>query len=144
MLGDKIKDRREYLGMSRKKLADIVGCSVPTVFKIEKGESDPRIDILAKIASALEVRIDYLLDRTNQEKCRKKCVLDYRSRFAEARHKRNLSRSELCGKAGISSFVVQEAENKSKPCWTRNIEAACDVLGISLDWLFGRRERMEI
>ena len=50
-----IREKREYLGMSQKELADIVGIAQSTLCDIEQGRSKPSLPVAIKIANAIGV-----------------------------------------------------------------------------------------
>ena len=63
MMKDKIRSLRKAKGLSLQKLGDIVGCSKGYMCDLEHGKSPrPSANLLAKIADALGVSIDFLLD----------------------------------------------------------------------------------
>lgn len=68
-IGEKIKIRRNELGWSQQKLADMMGyTSKSTITKIEKGVSDVGQRNIAKFAEVLGVSIAYLMDWEEDEK----------------------------------------------------------------------------
>ncbi len=61
-IGEKIRARRQELGLSQEKLAKTVGISQPTLSDIETGDTEwPRGNNIAPLADALQVTTDYLL-----------------------------------------------------------------------------------
>ena len=62
-LASKIKDLRNRKGFSQEQLAEESKLSLRTVQRIEKGDSIPRGDTLIRLASALNVTPDDLLER---------------------------------------------------------------------------------
>lgn len=61
-LGKKVKEKREMLGYSQQKLADLMGyTSRSTITKIEKGERDLPLDKLKLLAKVLETTPEYLV-----------------------------------------------------------------------------------
>ena len=54
---DIIKDRRALLNITPQDLADISGVSLRTIKAIEKGNGNPSIDTLTKIADALGLEL---------------------------------------------------------------------------------------
>lgn len=60
-LGARIRDARNKKGMSQMELADACGLSVPYVSDIERGKKCFSVDILLRIALALQVSADWLL-----------------------------------------------------------------------------------
>ena len=62
-IGEKIKIRRQELGWSQQKLADLMGyTSKSTITKIEKGLSDVGQKNIIKFSKVLGVPIAYLMD----------------------------------------------------------------------------------
>lgn len=65
--GEKIKTRRCELGLSQTELASVCGISLRSVQNYESGQRHPaNIEIVKKIARALKVGHEYLLDDTAQ------------------------------------------------------------------------------
>lgn len=58
--GNIIKNRRKLLGVSQPELSDMAGVSINTLSKLEKGEGNPTLDVLAKLAEVLglELRLE--------------------------------------------------------------------------------------
>lgn len=56
-IGQIIKDRRVYLGITQKDLAEIVDISLRSLVDIENGNGNPTIDQLNKILNALGLTI---------------------------------------------------------------------------------------
>jgi len=54
---DIIKDRRVLLNITQQDLADISGVSLRTIKAIEKGNGNPSIDTLRKVADALGLEL---------------------------------------------------------------------------------------
>lgn len=59
---EKIKETRETLGWTQKKLAEAVGVSAKIITGYEKGRSKPRGTTARRLAAALQVSVDYLLN----------------------------------------------------------------------------------
>ena len=57
---EKIKRHRAELGLNQQQLADLAGVSKRMIAAYEMGQSKPRKAVLAKIAEALHVSVDYL------------------------------------------------------------------------------------
>ncbi|HEY4291401.1 MAG TPA: helix-turn-helix domain-containing protein [Puia sp.] len=56
-LGKTIKARRKALKITQPDLADLAKISVNTLYKIERGEANPTIDILEKIVEVIGFEI---------------------------------------------------------------------------------------
>ena len=59
-MGDRIKERREQLGMTRDELADKIGVARSAIGNYETNYSVPKIDILYKLFDALKCDANYL------------------------------------------------------------------------------------
>lgn len=66
-LGNRIKTLRAKKGMSQELLAETSGLSLRTIQRIEYGDSNPTNDSLKRLANALDVSIDDIVDWTIQE-----------------------------------------------------------------------------
>lgn len=58
--GTRLKERREFLGLSRSGLALKLGVTASAIGNYENGVSSPKLDILYKIFSVLDVEPNYL------------------------------------------------------------------------------------
>lgn len=58
-IGTRTRHAREYISITRKELANKMGVSVQMIYKWESGKSNPKNSTLRKIASALDLRLDY-------------------------------------------------------------------------------------
>lgn len=56
-IGKNIKNRRKLLNINQQTLADIADISINTLYKIERGEANPTISVLTKIADVLGMEI---------------------------------------------------------------------------------------
>lgn len=61
-VGQNIKNAREQKGLSQRDLAQKLNISQAAVSQFENGKNPPKIDTLLKIANALQVDINALLD----------------------------------------------------------------------------------
>lgn len=60
-IGQRIIKRREYLGLSQKKLAEKIGLTTQFIYYAEHGKREMRLKNLLKLSIALETSVDYLL-----------------------------------------------------------------------------------
>lgn len=68
VLGDNLKKARERLGLTRPDFAEKMGCGDNTVWRWEKGEREPDLETLFKLAEKLNTSIAYLLGETDSTK----------------------------------------------------------------------------
>jgi y4mF family transcriptional regulator len=52
-IGNIIKDRRKFLNINQKELAEIIGLGLRSLIDIESGKGNPTIDQLNKVADTL-------------------------------------------------------------------------------------------
>jgi len=59
-LGKTIRNRRKELGITQPHLAELAKVSTNTLYKLERGQGNPSLDVLTKIAEVLgmEVKIE--------------------------------------------------------------------------------------
>jgi y4mF family transcriptional regulator len=56
-LGEAIKNRRKELDITQPHLAELAQISVNTLYKIEKGQGNPSLDVLNKLADVLGMEL---------------------------------------------------------------------------------------
>lgn len=66
-ISNKLKTLRKEKGYTQSELAKLVGVSLPTMVRYEKGESEPRHETLELIANVLEVNVSDLFGFTPDE-----------------------------------------------------------------------------
>jgi transcriptional regulator with XRE-family HTH domain len=64
-LGDNIMLLRKKKSLSQAALGKIIGTSGDVIGRYERGDISPSIDVVSKVAEALEVSIDYLVGKTS-------------------------------------------------------------------------------
>jgi transcriptional regulator with XRE-family HTH domain len=67
ILGQRIATIRKEKRLSQSALGKLVGTSGDVIGRYERGDMAPSIDVVIKIASALEVSLDYLVGQTALE-----------------------------------------------------------------------------
>ena len=61
-MGARIKTLREQQGLSQRKLALMIGSNQPHIWQIENGTVNVGLDLLCRLADALEVNVRDLID----------------------------------------------------------------------------------
>ena len=61
----RLKELRESKGLTQKEVAEIIGYSEISYARYEKGEREPDITTLCKLAEYFNVTVDYLIGRDN-------------------------------------------------------------------------------
>jgi len=56
-LGETIKSRRKELGITQPHLAELAGISINTLYKLERGQSNPSLEVLNKLAEVMGMEI---------------------------------------------------------------------------------------
>jgi len=57
MIGQRIKERRKGLRVTQTQLAELAEISVNTLYKIERGQTNPTLETLTKIANVLGMEV---------------------------------------------------------------------------------------
>lgn len=65
LLGENILRIRKKKDLSQAELGKLIGTSGDVIGRYERSDITPSIDVVAKIADALEVSIDFLVGKTN-------------------------------------------------------------------------------
>lgn len=79
-IGKRIREKRDEQGLTREKVAEMTGISVNYLGTIERGEKVPRVEVIIKIANALKVTSDELL----QDVLDRECVIKMSNYHTEA------------------------------------------------------------
>jgi len=61
-IGNRIRNYRMQLGYSQERLAEISGCHPTYIGQVERGEKNPTLESIEKIASALRVSMSKLFE----------------------------------------------------------------------------------
>lgn len=56
-LGEIIRIRRKELGITQPHLAELANVSTNTIYKLERGQANPSLDVLNKLAEVLGMEI---------------------------------------------------------------------------------------
>ena len=111
MIGNKIKSRRIELGMTQMDLAKKMGYkSKSTINKIELGINDINQSKMKKMAHALEVSVDYLIDDNVDETTTASVSVKHLSKYAELLSKLS-PKSQASAIQYIEFLKSQEDEN---------------------------------
>lgn len=60
-LGERLRQRRELLGLLQAQLASLSGVSTRTIQLVEQGKGNPSLQTLIQLASPLGLRVDLIL-----------------------------------------------------------------------------------
>lgn len=121
---------RQVAGMSRGDLARVADISTATLARWETSARSPQIDVLAKVAQALDVQIADLVS------------VPERDRFpGDWRILVGLTQPELGKRAGVSTAMVGAIERGEARLADEVATRLCFVLGISTDELRAAHKR---
>ncbi len=56
-IGESIRQRRKELGITQPDLADLAGISINTLYKLERGQGNPSLDVIQKITTVLGMQL---------------------------------------------------------------------------------------
>ncbi len=56
-LGEAIKNRRKELSITQPHLAELANVSINTLYKLERGQANPSLEVLNKLADVLGMEI---------------------------------------------------------------------------------------
>ncbi|MCP3931360.1 MAG: helix-turn-helix transcriptional regulator [Bacteroidetes bacterium] len=65
--GKKLTEARKKKGYSQEQVAKFLGTKGPVIGRYERDEMKPSIDTAAKMASLLDISLDYLVGNTDEE-----------------------------------------------------------------------------
>lgn len=77
-IGQTIKQRRKELGITQPDLAELAGISKNTLYKLERGQGNPSLDILTTLAEVLgmELKLEVKLPAGQAGKTNNKILTD--------------------------------------------------------------------
>ena len=67
---DRLRQARLKKNLSQSKLCKLIGIHVTNISRYERGENKPTTEVLTKIANALDVTTDYLMDGSIDDKAK--------------------------------------------------------------------------
>lgn len=150
---NRIAQLRKTKNLSQKELSHILCVAQNTVCNWEKGNREPDIESLQKLARLFGVSIDYLIGWENCAQIQSpeislscensELLLDdsrFGSRLKILREERGLSQAAFANELGVSQSAVGNWESGSRQPKLDIIEQISDYFGVSVDSLLGRDE----
>jgi len=148
MFADRLKKYRKAAGLTQRDMAKKLFISQQAYAKYELGSSSPNPDMLADIASILNISANLLLNdesddytdvisdnnKANSPLSRINTITD---RMTEMRLKAGLSREELAEKAGVSIDVIANLEEGKGGINGENVDRVAKALNTNFDYLMG-------
>lgn len=127
-IGNRIRKRREYLGMSQDELAKRCGYkSRSTINKIEKEVNDITQSKIVAFANALDTSIDYLMgiDKNNRNEIGRK--------ITELRKSQNKSLYEMSNELHIDIDVLDDYEKGIRKIPIEILDKIASYFNVSID-----------
>ncbi|MBB6240336.1 transcriptional regulator with XRE-family HTH domain [Pedobacter sp. AK013] len=66
-VGDLLLERRKELKMTQPYLAELAGVSINTLYKIERNEGNPTLEVLRRIGLILGLEVTFKLAESNED-----------------------------------------------------------------------------
>ncbi len=64
-IGETIKNRRKELGITQPHLAELANVSTNTLYKLERGQTNPSLDVLNKLTEVLGMELKLEVKKKN-------------------------------------------------------------------------------
>ena len=130
---NKLKMLRQERGLSQQSLADEVGMSKSSINMYERGEREPGIETVKRIADFFNVDVDYLFGVSDIRKRRgfKFGARIYQNTAHNIQHHReeaNLTQKQFADLLGVDESAVVELESGKNPLEKEMLYKICDVL----------------
>lgn len=131
----KLKELREEYGETQAEVAALLGISGNAITKYEKGQREPSLKNLKKLASHFNVSVDELLADIEVEPTQKR---EPRSNLQRLRVERGMTLNELSAETGIYSVTISQYETHKRRKSMGKLIKLADYFNVSLDYLFDR------
>jgi transcriptional regulator with XRE-family HTH domain len=158
--GERLARLRQARSLTQEGLATAAGISKWMVLGYEARGSNPPVEVLPKLARALGVSVDVLVEETRwvpsqrgrferekgkplvrrarvKRERRGAATEGFGARFARLRRERGLTQEDLGAALGVSKAAIAYYEGKDGHVQLDLLAQAAKVLGVSLDALFG-------
>ncbi|MBO8126349.1 MAG: helix-turn-helix domain-containing protein [Firmicutes bacterium] len=122
-LGGKLKVARVRKGWNLTKTSKLAGISPAYLSQIERGQVNPSIDVLKRLADVLGISLPVVMNRTNPR--------ELGERLKTVRTSLGMSRKELAGKAGVSASLVAQIEQGKSGASLETLERLATALGVT-------------
>lgn len=63
-LGELIKNRRKELSITQPHLAELAGISTNTLYKLERGQGNPSVEVIGKLAEVLGMELKLVIKKS--------------------------------------------------------------------------------
>ena len=119
---------RQERGFSQQELADRIGLSKSSINMYERGEREPGIDTLKRIATFFNVDIDFLLGKQKSLILGARLSQNAAKNIQHHRQQANLSQKQFADLLGVDEDTVINLENGQKKLDKEMLYKICDVL----------------
>lgn len=127
-IGEQIKAMRQIRGLTQKELAEKCSMADSAVRKYESGKIVPKIEMLKRIADALEMPVGAFLPSMGIGE-------SAGSRIKMARERQNMTQKELAEKMGTTPQNISQYERGIRNPKLETREQFAKVLGVDAHWL---------
>lgn len=131
---NQLKTLRQEYGLSQQELADKIGISKSSINMYERGEREPGIETVKRIADFFNVDVDYLFGISDIKKRRgfkiKRTNQSIAHNIKYHREQANLSQKELADLLGEIESVVIDLESGKNALNKNMLYKICDVLHV--------------
>lgn len=132
LIGEKIKKRREALGLSQQVLAELCGWDLPSrISNYECGLREPGIGDLQQIANALKIEVSYLINADKKVASEKETLA---GRLASLMQEKGYTQHKLAAEVGLSQQSIYEILQE-KTAQPRKIEKLAKIFDVDPGWL---------
>ena len=104
MIGEKLKELREKIGLNKKEFAQYLGLKYTTYNNYETESREPSSDFLILISEKFDVSIDYLLGLKDE----KEILHSYKLRSGEYEHIKKYRSLDTHGKDMVDTVIDKE------------------------------------
>lgn len=133
-IGQKIRECRKIKNLTQKKLADLSDVSIVSIQQYERAVRTPHIIQLKKIAAALDISVNDLLDNTVDV-----TNMPLGEKLRELRKSRELTQKKLSSMSGVAEITIRKYENGDRNAGIKQIQKIAESLNVSVNSLLDDR-----
>ena len=151
----KLKEIREDLGISQKRLAELLNVSPSNVYNYENGRTEPSTEMLRNISRCLNVSVDYLIGNedvvssvkesyesqtTLNQKNITEEAMSFKDKIKELRMENNLTQKKLAEALSLSQSCITKLEAGTREPTGSTLSAYSQFFNVSVDYLIGNED----
>lgn len=137
----KLKELREEYGETQAEVAALLGISDNAITRYEKGQREPSLKNLKKLASHFNVSVDELIADIETEPMQKRKPMN---NLQKLRVERGMTLDELSNETGINRVTINQYERNARRKSMGSFIKLADYYDVSLDYLFNRTNEPSI